>query len=268
MNKNPQKHKQTMKMNHRTRGGFTLVELLVVIVIIAALAGLTAPMVIKQRKKADQTEAVNNARQIGLALFQFDTDYASYPDSETAQEVSDRTGSSLNMGGTTANDYFRQLIASKVTDQESMFFAKIPGARKPDNNISGSEALKQGEVGFAYLTNNNIALSSGGNSARPIVVTPLLNNSTTGQFDPGPFEDKAIVLRMDNSVTSLDIRQDNNQINLGGSNSSLLTTGQDTVWGPLDGSVTIRTPDLRGGSGGGGGSGGSGGGGAGSRIID
>ena len=64
-----------MKTNHKTRRGFTLVELLVVIVIIAALAGLTAPMVIRQRKKADQTEAVSNARQIGLALFEFENEY-------------------------------------------------------------------------------------------------------------------------------------------------------------------------------------------------
>ncbi len=252
-------------MHKKIRPGFTLVELLVVIVIIAALAGLTAPMVIRQRKKADQTEAVSNARQIGLALFEFETEYASFPDSDTAQEVNDRTGSPLNLGGTTSNDYFRQLIAANFTQSERMFYAKIPGSRKPDDNISGTDALKQGEVGYAYLTNNNLGFSSAGNSSRPIVVTPLLNNSTNGKFDPGPFDGKAIVLRMDNSVTSLDIRQDNNEVNLGGANTGLTTTGQDTVWGNLDGSVTIRPPDLRGGGGGGGGGGNTG---TGSRLVD
>ena len=67
-----------MKTNvQTTRRGFTLVELLVVIVIIASLAGLTAPMVIRQRKKADQTEAVSNSRQIGIAMLEFDNDYGS-----------------------------------------------------------------------------------------------------------------------------------------------------------------------------------------------
>src|SRR6478609_2497214 len=95
--------------------GFTLVELLVVIVIIAALAGLTAPMVIRQRKKADQTEAVSNARQIGLAMLDFENEYASYPDSSTATAVATATGSNLPLSGSTANDYFRQLIAGGFT---------------------------------------------------------------------------------------------------------------------------------------------------------
>ena len=103
-----------MKMNPRMRRGFTLVELLVVIVIIAALAGLTAPMVIRQRKKADQTEAVSNARQIGLALFEFETAYGSFPDSTTAPTVTENTGTTLTFGGSTANDYFRQLIAAEI----------------------------------------------------------------------------------------------------------------------------------------------------------
>ncbi len=51
--------------------GFTLVELLVVIAIIAALAALSTPVVLKQQKKAAATEAVNNAKQHFILLFEF-----------------------------------------------------------------------------------------------------------------------------------------------------------------------------------------------------
>ena len=113
--------------------GFTLVELLVVIVIIAALAGLTAPMVMRQRKKADQTEALNNAREIHKALFEFDVEYGSFPDKETQSQVREATESPLaQSGGTSSNDYFRQLLAQGLGN-EKMFYAKTADSKKPDD---------------------------------------------------------------------------------------------------------------------------------------
>lgn len=229
------KHKpvenKPMKMKLRMRQGFTLVELLVVIVIIAALAGLTAPMVIKQRKKADQTEAVNNARQIGFAMFEFENEYASYPDRSTADAVQNATGSPLSLGSASSNDFFRQLIAANLTQVEKMFYAKVPGVRKPDEDISAGKALSAGEVGFGYLMNGDNGFSAAGNPNRPLVVTPLLNNATDGKFDPDPFDAKAIVLKMDNSVTSINIRQSDNTIVLGGTGTGLLSNTQNSVWG-------------------------------------
>jgi len=220
-----------MKTNHKMRRGFTLVELLVVIVIIAALAGLTAPMVIRQRKKADQTEAVSNARQVGLAMFEFENEYSGYPDATTAAAVTAATGSTLTLSGTNSNDYFRQLIAGNFTQSEKMFYAKIPNVKKPDEDISAAKALAEGEVGFAYLLNGTNGFSAAGNPSRPLVVTPLLNNAIDGTFDSGPFDGKAIVLKMDNSVTSINIRTTDNTILLGGANSGLLTAGTTSVWG-------------------------------------
>ena len=232
-----------MKTNHKTRRGFTLVELLVVIVIIAALAGLTAPMVIRQRKKADQTEAVSNARQIGLALFEFENEYGSYPDSTTAKSVTEATGSTLTLGSSSSNDYFRQLLAGNFTQSEKIFYAKIPSAKKPDDNIKGDEALKQGEVGFGYMMKGTTGFNAAGNPSRPLAVTPLNNNATSGEFDPAPFDSKAIVLRMDNSVTSINIKLDK-KINLGGTGSDILTKGADTVWGDMTDTPTISAPKI------------------------
>lgn len=233
-----------MKTNHKTRRGFTLVELLVVIVIIAALAGLTAPMVIRQRKKADQTEAVSNARQIGLALFEFENEYGSYPDKDTAAAVTLATGSTLTLGNASSNDYFRQLLAGNFTQSEKIFYAKIPSAVKPDDNIKADEALKQGEVGFGYMLRGTAGFNAAGNPSRPLAVTPLFNNATDGTFDPAPFDSKAIVLRMDNSVTSINIKLDK-KINLGGTNSDILTKGADTVWGDMTDTPTISAPKIK-----------------------
>jgi type II secretion system protein G len=231
--------------NPFARRGFTLVELLVVIVIIAALAGLTAPMVMRQQKKAATTEATSNARQLFLALFEFDTEYGTYPDSETAEEVRKNTETNLNLGGNYSNDYFRQLIAAGISDSEQPFYAKTANSpRKPDNVMTGSDALKAGEVGFGYLMNGQYAFSSSGSSGRPIAVAPLIGNSTGGEFDPEPYDGKAIVLKLDGSATALNILPNTNQVNIGG--GRLLETGPNTVWG---GNVNpiIAPPEQRGG---------------------
>lgn len=215
-------------MNTRMRQGFTLVELLVVIVIIAALAGLTAPMVIRQRKKADQTEAVNNARQIGFALFEFETEYGSFPDDNTAKAVKDATDTEL-VAGTTANDRFRQLIRAGIAQSESMFYAKTAFTRKPDGIMtSATQALGAGENGFGILMNKTDGLSAAGNPSRPIIATPF-KIAMDGTFDSDFFDGKAVVLKLDNSVTSLAIVKESGNVKLNG--KTMTETGLDTVWG-------------------------------------
>ena len=232
-----------MKTNLKTRRGFTLVELLVVIVIIASLAGLTAPMVIRQRKKADQTQAVNNARQIGFAMFEFETEYGRFPDSNSANEVTVNTETTIPMTGTDSNSYFRQLMGAGYTLSEAMFYAKVPGSKKPDGNIEGTSALDIGEVGFGYILAGTNGISTAGNPARPYVVTPLLGTSGD-QFDKDPFDGKAVILRIDNSVTSLQILPSTKKINLSPGND-LLKTGPSTVWGDsTTGTPTIAFPKL------------------------
>ena len=151
-----------MKTNPTTRRGFTLVELLVVIVIIAALAGLTAPMVIRQRKKADQTEAVSNARQIGLAMFEFEIEYGNFPDPSLGEIINTNVGGDLVAPTTitTSNDAFNQLLASGIANSEQIFFCKTAYSTiKPDNVFTKTEdALKKGDVGLRIPDERNLGL--------------------------------------------------------------------------------------------------------------
>lgn len=228
-----------MKTNiQNTRRGFTLVELLVVIVIIAALAGLTAPMVIRQRKKADHTEAVNNARQIGLAMLEFEQSYGVFPDDTTGPEVTANTGSTLTLGTSNSNDYFRQLMAAELTQSEAMFYAKIGYTKKPDNVFKDAAALTDGEVGFGYVMNGTTGLSTAGNPAQPYVIAPLIKDDTTGLFDVDSYDSKAVTLRLDGSVQAPSIKKTDKKVQLGGG-KTLMDTGDDTIWG------TAITPTIK-----------------------
>ena len=193
---------------------------IVSVLLIIGLVSVT-PYVLRQRVKAIQTKAVGNSRQLGLALFEFQSDFGKFPDASTITAVRAKSGSLLPLGTKTSNDYFRQLIAAGIAQSENFFYADIAGSRKPDERVDGSHAIEKGECGYSYL----LGLSAKGNPAHPIVVTPLIPGSD--RFDPTRFDGKAVILKLDNSVTSLLIQKDGHAL-LNGKN---ILDPANPIWG-------------------------------------
>ena len=164
---------------------------------------LTAPMFIKRRGGCGMTEKVSNLRQIGLALFEFETEYGTYPSEATAKQVTaNHPGHGFDLSGDSSNALFRHLLAAGYTQSETMFYARVPGVRKPDGDISPGKALENGEVAFAYIS----VISTAGNPARPVALCPIIPGTT--RFDTDAFEGNAYVLRADNTAATYKIKDD------------------------------------------------------------
>jgi hypothetical protein len=151
------------------------------------------------KRASYRTEAINNTKQIWLALQEFDSTYGRFPAASTAARVKVDTNTPLTLGAENSNQLFRQLIATGLKS-EKPFYAKTKNSRKPDDLfMDDAHGLSHGECAFAYVA----GLSSQSLPSLPLAMTPMIPGTT--RFDPGPFDGKAIVLRVDGSVNSLKI---------------------------------------------------------------
>src|SRR5437764_10114288 len=76
----PQPYREASSMGiPKNRPAFTLIELLVVIAIIAVLIALLLPAVQAAREAARRASCVNNLKQIGLALHNYESTNTVFP---------------------------------------------------------------------------------------------------------------------------------------------------------------------------------------------
>lgn len=75
----PDYHTRVGGMTTRQPGGFTLVELLVVISIVAVLASITLPVYFNMERSQQLNSCINNLRALGVAVAMYREDYPGYP---------------------------------------------------------------------------------------------------------------------------------------------------------------------------------------------
>lgn len=168
------------------------------------LLALGAPLFLRSARPAGRTEAISNAKQVGLALLEFEQDFGSFPSEATVAELVKETGRTLDFSDGSSNAMFRQLIAYGV-QTEAIFYCIHPeGAKKPDMRISPGNALAPGEVGFSYVH----GMSTKMDPETPLLMGPM-DTATADQFHPDVFGYKAVVLSVDNSAQALLLRSDN-----------------------------------------------------------
>jgi len=174
-------------------GGFTLIELLVVISIIALLAGIAVPIYQTAMMSGQQAAALQNARQIGIALRAYANDNGGTFITGTANAYGQQIQSS--------NDAFRSLIPTYL-DNEQVFVVPVSvDGPRTDNKIDPyTNILKPGENHYAYID----GLTETSSSLWPLIVDGAnsTGNYTTDQTAPGGVwkGTKAIVINCDSSA--------------------------------------------------------------------
>ncbi|WP_165229958.1 DUF1559 domain-containing protein [Aquisphaera insulae] len=89
-------------MNGALRRGFTLIELLVVIAIIAVLIALLLPAVQSAREAARRIHCVNNLKQLGLAVMNYENANTALPPQQTMVIVGNNQPTSYTSWGVSA----------------------------------------------------------------------------------------------------------------------------------------------------------------------
>lgn len=164
------------------------------------------------RPAADRTEALNNIRQVGLVLSDFENEYGKFPEASTIEAVNAKHPSDLKLGAESSNQIFRQLLANGWKSEKPFWCKTAWSPRKPDDIFISGKALQPGEVGFAYIA----GLNPKGDPSTPLIVAPLIPGTT--RFDPNPYKGKAVILRLDGSASAMPIREDNGEVWLDGKN--------------------------------------------------
>src|SRR5437764_3503161 len=119
------------------RGGFTLIELVVVIAIIAVLIALLLPAVQAAREAARRAQCTNNLKQLGLALANYESSNQTYPQAYGQRAVWDPTNSSGTAGDSGWGNWSPQAQLLGYLEQKNVYNALNFSISSADNCDGG-----------------------------------------------------------------------------------------------------------------------------------
>jgi prepilin-type N-terminal cleavage/methylation domain-containing protein len=177
---------KTTKTKRQDRG-FTLIELMVVITIIAILASIATPAFTTMNRNAKITKDSSNVRQIILACKAFGGDFDVYPSWNPFEEA-DGEGGGGDDGGefSSSTEAFNVLLQGGYIDQEAIFWYTMEGKNRPPVEDG---KLEDKEVTYTYVSGQSDATYS----RSPLVADQQESIGTYGENHPWLIARKAVV---------------------------------------------------------------------------
>lgn len=128
--------------------GYIVVALYAAIIVIAAAAGMAAPLLIRQHQKADQSEIMNNVRQIGLMLAEQEISDGKYP--ADLNDLKSEGGSKpvatlLQMPRSSSGDWLYYPNADSSAPSALLLISPEIGAKEVVLRVDGSVKLEKAE---------------------------------------------------------------------------------------------------------------------------
>jgi prepilin-type N-terminal cleavage/methylation domain-containing protein len=162
-----------------SRGGFTLVELLVVIGIIAILAGVALGPITNGIKKAQQSSGLQEAHSIGLAMYSFANDNQQlFPDTGTPGVPAGNaaTGAAAVAQPLLAGGYVTDATIFGLSGDQNAAYVKVSSTTNTATTITAAQ------VSWDFLGNGGAGVSS---TQYPFI--PLLWSTLRGGTEPATF---------------------------------------------------------------------------------